>query len=343
MRHFVLLALLLTVVAARADQIVLKNGDRLTGSILKSDSDKLTLKTDYAGEIAINWSAIDQVSSNQPLFVTSKEGQVLVGRVETSADKLRVHTKESGEVAVARETVQAMRSPEEQKLAQAWSGFVDTGVSLTRGNSRTLTYTLGANADRITERDEVSVYAASLFAKSTIAGVSVDTAKAVRGGIRYDFNLSRQVFAFAFTDLEYDKFQQLDLRNVLGGGLGYHVIKTDNTLLDLFAGAAFNQEFFSTDITRRTAEVLIGNELSYKLSDNLALKERLVLFPNVSDVGQFRGALDTSLLTRLSNWLGWQITLSDRYLSNPLPGIKKNDLLLTTGLRLAFGRERLSK
>jgi putative salt-induced outer membrane protein len=75
----------------------------------------------------------------------------------------------------------------------------------------------------------------------------------------------------------------------------------------------------------------------------VALKERLVLFPNVSDVGQFRGALDTSLLTRLSNWLGWQITLSDRYLSNPLPGIKKNDLLLTTGLRLAFGRERLSK
>jgi len=60
----------------------------------------------------------------------------------------------------------------------------------------------------------------------------------------------------------------------------------------------------------------------------------------MSELGQYRGQFDTSMLTKLSTWLGWQITLSDRYLSNPLPGIKKNDLLLTTGLRLTFGRER---
>jgi hypothetical protein len=110
-------------------------------------------------------------------------------------------------------------------------------------------------------------------------------------------------------------------------------------MLDLFAGASFNQEFFSTDITRRSAELLVGNEFAYKLAENIAFKERLVIFPNMSELGEFRGTLDTSLLTKLNNWLGWQITVSDRYLSNPLFGIKKNDLLLTTGLRLTFGRE----
>lgn len=340
MRHFVLFALLLSVVSAHADQVTLKNGDRLSGSVLTSDAVHLTLKTDYADTVTIKWSAIDHVSADQPLYVTSKQGQILVGAVESSADKVQVRTKESGEIAFTRDAVQVMRSREEQKMSQAWSGFVDTGLSLTRGNSETLTYSLGANADRTTERDKVSVYAASLFAKSSTAGVSLDTAKAVRGGLRYDFNLSKQVFAFAFTDLEYDKFQLLDLRNVLGGGLGYHLFKTDATTLDLFGGASFNQEFFSNDITRRTAEVLIGDELAYKMASNVVFNERLVIFPNVSELGELRGQFDTSLLTKLSNWLGWQITVSDRYLSNPLPGIKKNDLLLTTGLRLTFGRER---
>lgn len=34
-----------------ADQITLTNGDRLTGTIVKSDGKELTLKTDYAGEV----------------------------------------------------------------------------------------------------------------------------------------------------------------------------------------------------------------------------------------------------------------------------------------------------
>jgi len=36
--------------------------------------------------------------------------------------------------------------------------------------------------------------------------------------------------------------------------------------------------------------------------------------------------------------LGWHLTLSNRYLSNPLPGTKKNDVLFTTGIRLTFAR-----
>lgn len=42
--------------------------------------------------------------------------------------------------------------------------------------------------------------------------------------------------------------------------------------------------------------------------------------------------------TKLKNWLGWQISFSDRYLSNPPALLKGNDLLLTTGLRLNFGK-----
>ena len=48
---------------ALADEVRLKNGDRLTGAIVKADSKTLTLKTDYAGTITIAAAAIAHVAA----------------------------------------------------------------------------------------------------------------------------------------------------------------------------------------------------------------------------------------------------------------------------------------
>jgi len=37
-------------------------------------------------------------------------------------------------------------------------------------------------------------------------------------------------------------------------------------------------------------------------------------------------------------WLWWSFSVSDRYLSNPAPGRKTNDLVYTAGLGLNFSR-----
>ncbi len=335
---------------ALADQVTLKNGDRLTGTITKSDGESLSMKSEFAGEVKIQWAAVEEISSNQPLYVTLKDGQVIVGTVTTSGGKIEIQTQDAGKVTTSKAAIQLIRSREEQaayqaeidrklnpKLGDLWSGTADAGLSLTRGNADTLTISLGTQAARTTPRDKWSVYAAALLAKNRTNGISLTTASAIRGGVRYDFNLSKRLFAFALADLDHDKFQNLDLRLVLGGGLGFHAKKTERTTLDIFGGGTFNQEFFSTGLTRRSAEGLVGEELSHKLSKTIALTERAAFYPNLSDLGEYRLTFDSSVVTRLSKLLGYQITLSDRFQSNPLPGIKKNDLLLTTGIRLTFG------
>src|SRR5581483_7263651 len=67
-----------------ADQVLLANGDRLTGTIIKSDDKELTLKTDYAGEVKIQWSAVSGLTSPEALHVRTKAGQTLVGPVTSS-------------------------------------------------------------------------------------------------------------------------------------------------------------------------------------------------------------------------------------------------------------------
>jgi hypothetical protein len=337
--------------SAFGDQVTLKNGDRLTGAVLKSDGKTLEMKAEYAGNVVIPWDAVTALSSDGPLYVTAKDGQVLVGKVVLADGKAEIETATTGRVTLARDVVQQVRSEAEQKmheiqldrlrnpgLLDLWSGFVETGLALTRGNAETTNFNLGMTAARTTPRDKIGVHFTSLYARNRTAGLSLVTANATRGGVSYNLNLTSRTFAFGFTDLEFDEFQKLDLRFVGGGGLGWHAVKSERTALDLSGGGSLNKEFFSTGLRRTSGEVLFGEELSHKLGAGSLFKQRFMFFPNLSESGEYRVTFDSSIATALKKWLAWHFTVSDRYISNPLPGTKKNDMLFTTGLRLTFAR-----
>jgi putative salt-induced outer membrane protein YdiY len=365
----VLVVLSLLGLSASADQVILKNGDRITGTIEKSDvkaDDQaktvvLVIKTEAVGEISIQWDAVASIVAPEPLHLELKDGQTIVGAVTTVDGKFDVATATTGEVAAAKDTVVAVRNEAEQKahdeeldrlknprLTDFWSGSVDTGLSLTRGNSATVSYNLAAKAVRQTTRDKITVYTTAVYASDDTTPPNRTTAHDILGGIRGDFNLNDRIFVFGFTDFEYDEFQHLDLRNVLGGGVGYHVRKTANATFDVFGGADYEQEYFSpnppvnlTSTTRKTGEIVVGEEFAAKLNSRMTFAEKLSFFPNVSDTGEYRFQFDTSASTKLKTWLSWQVTYTDRYISNPLVGLKGNDQLLSTGLRMTFGKSKL--
>jgi putative salt-induced outer membrane protein YdiY len=334
-----------------ADQVLLKNGDRLTGSIVSSDGKTLTLKSEFAGEVKIQWDAITEITSSQPLYLTGKDGQVLVGQVKTSDGRFHVLTANSGEVTVAKDVVQSVRSKEEEssyeaeierlrhpKLRDFWGTTVDTGVAIARGNTETFTFNLSGKAVRTTEKDKISVNFLSLYSNNSVSGTPITTASLVEGGTRYDLNISNKWFAFGQVDLFHDRFQELDLRVAPDGGVGYHAIKTKNTTFDLSAGGSLDKEFFTGGTDRTFGEVLLGEAFSHKFFKITTLTESLQLFPNLTDTGQFRYVFNAGLNTQLTKVLSWQVTFVNLYLSNPPPGVKTTDGVLTTGLRFTFGK-----
>jgi hypothetical protein len=117
-------------------------------------------------------------------------------------------------------------------------------------------------------------------------GTSASTAQAIIGGWSYNRNLSPRLFVNLFNNYEYDKFQDLDLRFVIGGGLGYSVIKNERTRLDLLGGADYNHEKYSTPLSRNSAELSFGDVLTHKISK--AIPHWARIFPNMSDLGQYR-------------------------------------------------------
>jgi putative salt-induced outer membrane protein len=347
---FVLTAIILFAAGLPADQVSLKNGDRLTGTIVKSDVKTLLIKTEFAGDVTIQWAAVDGINSTHPLHVGLSGGQVIVGPVTTSDGKIQITTQTAGVVTTSKDAIQGIRSDAEQaeydasmerlrnpRLTDLWSGFLDTGLSLTRGNSDTLNFGLSGNAVRKSSRDTITAYASSIFANNGTSGTTTTTANSIGGGLRIDLNVSKNLFVFGFADFYHNQFQQLDLRNVLGGGLGHHVINTKPTVFDVYGGGTFNQSYYSTPLTQKSGEIMVGESLTHSVSNRTSFNERFDFFPNISNTGQYRFTLDSHAVTKLNRWLGWQISFGDIYVSNPPPGTKKNDLVLSTGLRLTFG------
>jgi len=359
-RLLILIVFLGMAASVLADQVTLKNGDRLSGKIVKSDGKTLVLHTDFAGDVTLEFNAITQITTDEQLHVTTSDKKTLVGPVTTRDGKIEVATKTAGTVEVPPGNVALIRNDAEQAaydkllhpgLLHGWNGGVNLGFSLARGNSQTSNLALAINAVRPTENDKTTIYLTSIDTQNDLASPST-VANLITGGLRYDHNLNPRVFGFVGADFMSNALQELDLRGVYGGGLGYHAVKSDNTVVDFLAGLNYTHEtysngpevipvtvpptFTSFGVTHRFLALTLGEELMHKVGKSTVVTEKLYFFPDLSNTGEYRGTFDLGTVTKISKWLGWQNQFGDIYVSNPPEGAKKNDLILTTGLNFSF-------
>lgn len=349
--NFIALMVLVTAVPALADQVSLKNGDRLTGTIVQSDGKTLVLHTEYAGDVTVKWDSVKGIESSEPLRVQMPNGKTVIGPVSTTDGTVKVATS-SGEVAAPVGSVKglsqqaAYEKMEKNSILQGWKGGVNAGFSLTGGNSETKNLAIGFLAARQTLKSKLGMYANTVYATSTTTVVTINpftntkftstTANTEAGGIRYDHDLNPKTFAFAAADFFADALQGLNLRSVFGGGLGYHAIKNDNTTLDFLGGLNYTRESYTT-LQRNLVALTLGEELMHKLGKSTVLNQNLYLFPDLNSLGDYRGTFNFASVTKISKRFGWQNSFSDVYVTNPPVGKKQNDVILTTGLNLAFG------
>jgi putative salt-induced outer membrane protein YdiY len=331
---------------AVADQVMLKNGDRITGNIVKSDGKTIGLHTEYAGDVTLKWDAIQSIQTNEPLHVELQNGKTEVGAVTTSDDKLEIATA-VGNVEAAKSDVKNLRNSAEQAayektlnpgLLQGWKTGLNAGFALTGGNSETTNLSVGFIGTRQTVHDKLGLYANSVYAKNNAAGaVPSTTANTEAGGLRYDHDVTKKIFGFAAGDFFADALQGLNLRSVFGGGVGLHAIKNDRTTLDLLGGLNYTHESY-TVLSRNLVALTLGEELMHKLGKSTTLNEKLYFFPDLNSAGDYRGTFDFGTVTKLNKILGWQLTFSDVYVTNPPLGKKQNDVIFTTGLNVTLGQ-----
>ncbi|MFM7274780.1 MAG: DUF481 domain-containing protein, partial [Gammaproteobacteria bacterium] len=233
-----LLGLTLAQVAS-ADTIHMKGGDRLSGTIVDKQGDKLTLKTAYSNEaIVVLWSEVASVETEQPAKFMLKDRTVLTAQAAPGANETVVlksgTTITTAPVALA-EVDYINPPPYVTGEGVATAGRANLGLTMNRGN--TDNNQLFYDAETVIR---------SIKNRFTIGALGVqkqedgeETARNNRAYFKYDHFLTDKWYAYANTDVQEDKFKDLNLRTTLGVGSGYQYFDTKEKSLSLEGGLTY--------------------------------------------------------------------------------------------------------
>ncbi len=221
-----------------------------------------------------------------------------------------------------------------------WRAALGASLSSSGGNTRTTTLVGLGDAARATANDKTSLYAIALYGTSQ----GSKTADLWRLGGKHDWNLSSQLYVFGLAELERDELARLQSRITLAGGAGWRIFHTDALRFEAFGGGGFVADDYKgarqLDGALRsnysTAVLLAGEESVHKLGQSTTARQRLVLFPNVSNRGEYRLQWDAGIAVPASQSLNLTAGVSARFNSDPGSGVKRSDTLLTTGVTIKF-------
>ena len=220
---------------AKADEVRLKNGDVITGTIVKKETDKLVFNTNYAGDINIAWSAISSLKSKEPVQVFLTDQTFFTGKIDES---------ESGRATIKIVNSDAQTdidlgqlnyinpNPLISGIGIVWTGNINLGGALTEGNTDTSLLRADGETIARTKYNRFTVGGVVNRAKSN----NVDTEYNSRGYAKYDKFLTKKWYLYTNITLENDRFRDIDLRSTTGVGNGYQLYEQDDLNLAIEGG-----------------------------------------------------------------------------------------------------------
>lgn len=312
-----------------ADEILLQNGDRLTGTLVKAEGGKVTLKTDYAGEIQIPVEKIKKLSTDEPNEVHLRDGEVLKGKLKTvEKSKLAVEPSPDREAAIIEWKKVASINPSPKK----WKGNIHIGVNSQSGNSDTLAASVGAEAVRKTEQDRFSLRFLYNYAKDSGEVKTRNT----YGALKYDYFLTKRLYSYLALELLNDKFQDLHLRTTVGPGVGYQIWDDPVKSLHVEAGTSYvwTDYYEAQDIDYPAAR--LGGDFRFQPFKFLAFSDRILVYPSLKYGGEYTLRNEAALTSPLGS--GWALRLANIWERNsdPPQGKDKDDFTTSLGLQYSF-------
>ena len=200
------------------DEIVLKNGSRVLGTVTGSRDGVVTVDTDFAGTVSISMDQVDSMQTHQPVVMLLADDTVIRDQpLRVEQHQLVIAPDAQAEQSHSLDELRVL-NPEPWELGQGynWTGRANFALDLQRGNTDTdeLDYKLEtfwtSTRDRYTlkgdgENDEAN------------GEKSADRWSIVG---KYDYFLTGPNYWGLLAAAEKDKFSDLDLRYLAGPYLG---------------------------------------------------------------------------------------------------------------------------
>lgn len=323
------LILVLFAAPVQADELLLVNGDRLSGTVKSMDGGKLTLSTEYGGDIKIKLSSVKKIITEEPVRIHLDNGWKLKGSLTPiEGGGVRVKSAQTGQSAVVDwRRITAVNPPESN-----WSGSISAGGSMQSGNTDLNSITLGFETNRKTEDDRFRLRFLHNYSDEDDSVTSRNT----YGSMKIDHFVKRPLYVYFAAEMLKDEFKDLNLRTILGPGVGYSLWDDAKSSLDLEAGVTYFSQDHELGVDEQWATYRLGAEYALHWSDRLKFNVESQLYPRVDDTGDYKWRNESNIKTSLGS--GWALKLTNliEYDSKPTTGIKETDVTSTLALDYDF-------
>ena len=213
----------------------------------------------------------------------------------------------------------------------AWETSAAAGVTLTRGNSKTLLATANIVTLRKWTRNELSLGADGAYGENN----SVKNNDSLHGFAQYNRLFSERLFGYARADAMHDAIADVAYRVTLSPGAGYYFLKDKRTTLsgEVGPGVVFQRKggVEDTYMTLRVAE-----KFEHKLNDRARVWQALEFLPQVDNFSNYIVNAEIGIETSVSAKMTLRTWLQDTYQNEPAAGRQKNDIKLVAGVGYKF-------
>lgn len=275
--------------------IHLKNGDRISGTIVSEDDGQITLSNKPIGTISLKRKYIEKIVS-----------------VEKAATE-----------PVKKETAPKL-----------WKREIAAGYNRSSGNTEIDKLSVNIFANRKTEDNEFTIKGDGLLSSSD---KKMDAQKWY-GMLRYAYSFwKRKWYNFYKLEGDHDRFAQIDYRIIPSTGIGYWFSDRPEWRAMVEVGIGWEHTNFRSAEDNKDEAVLIPRMMIEKqLFPGLCISEDLIVYPLLTDIGEFRLRSETAITSRINDALSFRLSFVDEYNSDPPDGAKKNDAQMTSSLLYSF-------
>lgn len=228
-----------------SDEIVLKDGSRIVGKVVKSAAGEIKVETAFAGTLTIQSDQISQMNTDDSLVVKLKDGRVTQQQpITLNAGKVEASSEEGQAISYELADIKYINpEPWELGLGYRWQGLANVALKLERGNTEKDQFSVLINNSWRSLRDRYTLQ----FTANNDKTKDVRTADNWSLTGKYDYFMADPRHYWGVNaSLQSDKFTDLDLRTYVGPYYGVQWFDDPVFTLSTETGIVYTKEEFST-------------------------------------------------------------------------------------------------
>jgi putative salt-induced outer membrane protein len=228
----------------------------------------------------------------------------------------------------------AQQPPAAAEPPKAWEGTAGAGVSVTSGNSDTVSYNVAFDLTRTPKARNVMKWTGLYLRGERDSELIVNRTSL---GYRDEYTLSGRTFLFGQVDYLRDTFKLIDYLVAPTAGVGFKVINTDPTKFSVDAGAGGVWEKNPGIDVHTSGAVTAGERLTHQLTPTASIKHATTGLWKTDDFADGLYTFSVGLTTRISERVQLSIDLLDTFKNRPpTAATKKNDVAIVTAITSKF-------